>query len=69
MRRTYEAAVTTIGVGAIGIFVAYIFWYLNDNKIWIDQYITASTTIQEVMAIIIVIFLLVGVLLSAMRSR
>ena len=67
--RAYDAAVTTIGMGAIGVFVAYIFWYLNDNGIWVDQAITASTTIQEIMAIIIVIFLLVGVLLGAMRSR
>lgn len=67
--RAYDAAITTIGFGAIGIFVAYIFWYLNDEGIWVDQAITASTTIQEIMAIIIVIFLLVGVLLSAMRSR
>jgi len=65
----YEAAVTTIGIGSIGIFVAYIFWYLNDQGIWVDQAITASTTIQEIMAIIVVIFLLVGVLLAAMRSR
>jgi len=65
----YDAAVTTIGIGGIGVFVAYIFWYLNDKGIWIDQAITASTTIEEIMAIIIVIFLLVGVILAAMRSR
>jgi len=65
----YEAAVTTIGIGSIGIFVAYIFWYLNDKGIWVDQAITASTTIQEIMAIIIVLFILVGVLLAAMRSK
>ena len=65
----YDAAVTTIGIGSIGVFVAYIFWYLNDKGIWIDQAITASTPIQEIMAIIILIFLLVGVLLGAMRSR
>lgn len=63
----YEAAVTTIGIGSIGIFVAYIFWYLNDNGIWLDQYVTAGTPIQEIMAITIMIFLLVGVILSAMR--
>ena len=67
--RAYDAAVTTIGMGAIGIFVAYIFWYLNEYEIWVDQAVTASTTIQEIMAIIIVIFLLVGVILGAMRSR
>jgi len=65
----YDAAVTTIGIGSIGIFVAYIFWYLNEEGIWIDQAITASTTIQEIMAVIILIFLLVGVLLGAMKSR
>ena len=67
--KEYDAAVTTIGMGTIGIFIAYIFWYLNENEIWVDQAITASTTIQEIMAIIIVIFLLVGVLLAAMRSK
>ena len=67
--KAYDAAVTTIGVGTIGIFVAYIFWYLNDRGIWIDQAITASTTIEEIMAIILIIFILVGVLLAAMRSR
>ena len=66
---SYDAAITTVGIGSIGVFVAYIFWYLNDNGIWVDQAITATTTIQEIMAIIIVIFLLVGVLLAAMRSR
>ena len=67
--REYEAAVTTIGVGFIGVLVAYIFWYLNDKEIWIDQMITTATPIEEIMTIIIVIFLLVGVLLAAMRSR
>ena len=65
----YDAAVTTIGLGSIGVFVAYIFWYLNDKGIWIDQYITPNTPIQEIMAMIILIFLLVGVLLGAMSSR
>jgi len=67
--KSYEAAVTTIGFGTIGILVAYVVWYLNDNSIWIDQYITVNTPIQEIMAIIIFLFLLVGVLMSALRSR
>jgi len=66
---SYDAAVTTIGMGGIGIFVAYIFWYLNEEKIWIDQAITESTSISDVMAIIILVFILVGVILAAMRSR
>ena len=67
--RSYEAAVVTIGLGSMGIFMAYIVWYLNDNSIWVDQYITANTPIQEIMAIIVVIFTLVGVLIAAMRSK
>jgi len=65
----YDSAVTVIGIGSIGIFVAYIFWYLNEEKIWIDQAITESTSISDVMAIIILVFILVGVILAAMRSR
>jgi len=67
--REYEAVVTVIGTGIIGIFVAYIIWYLNDNSIWVDQYITTNTPIQEIMAVIIIIFLLVGVIMAAVRSR
>jgi len=67
--KAYDAAVTTIGIGTLGIFVAYIIWYLNDKGIWIDQYVTAGAPIQEIMAIIIVIFILVGVIIAAMRSR
>ena len=67
--KSYEAAVTTIGLGTIGILVAYVVWYLNDNSIWVDQYITVNTPIQEIMAIIVFLFLLVGVLMSALRSR
>ena len=67
--RSYEAAVTTIGMGLLGAMIAYIMWYLNDKGIWIDQYISVGAPIQEVMAIIIIIFTLVGVLIAAMRSR
>ena len=67
--RSYDAAVTTIGFGVLGIFVASIFWYLNKEKIWIDQMITGSTSMEDIMIIVIVIFLLVGVILAAMRSR
>lgn len=67
--KAYNSVVTTIGIGSIGIFVAYIVWYLNDSGIWVDQYITAGAPIQELMAVIMVVFMLVGVLLAAMRSR
>ena len=67
--RPYDAAVTTIGVGTLGIFVAYIIWYLDDSGIWIDQYISVGAPIEEVMAIIVIIFIIVGVLIAAMRSR
>ena len=67
--RAYEAVVTTVGMGLIGMMVAYIIWYLNDKGIWIDQYISVGAPIAEVMAIIIIIFLLVGVLIAGMRSR
>lgn len=67
--RAYRAVMTTIGIGTLGILVAYIFWYLDAEGIWIDQYISVGAPIQEVMAIIIVIFVLVGVIIAAMRSR
>lgn len=67
--KAYDAAMTTIGLGALGILVSYVVWYLNEEGVWIDQYISAGTPIAEVMAIIVLIFIIVGVLLAAMRSR
>ncbi len=67
--RGFGAAMSTIGIGTIGIFLAYAIWYLDDKGIWIDQYISAGAPIEEVMAIIVIIFLLVGVIIGAMRSK
>lgn len=62
-----DSAVTVIGVGAIGIFVAYIFYHLYTERIWVDEYVTELTSITEIMAVIVMVFILVGVLLAAMR--
>jgi hypothetical protein len=62
-----EAAVTTIGIGSIGVFVAYIFSYLNEKGIVVDQYVNEAATVEEIMAVIMIIFLLVAVVIAAAR--
>jgi len=51
----------------IGVGFAGLMKYLYDNGIWLDQYITGSTTIEEFMFIVVLIWVLVGLIVSLMR--
>ena len=51
--------------GMIGIILAFILYGLNINGIIIDEYISASLTIEEVMALTIIVWSLIGVGLAA----
>lgn len=53
--------------GCIGIGLALILYILNAQGILIDEYITGSITIENVMALTILIWTLIGVVLSAIE--
>lgn len=53
------------GCGLIGVLLAAILDIMNTRGIIIDEYITGSITIPEVMAITILIWVIIGVILAA----
>lgn len=50
-----------------GAFLAATFKWLYDNNIWLDQFVVAPNTIEELMLMTIIIFFLIGVIVAAMR--
>ncbi len=53
--------------GMIGIGNAGLAKFLYDNGIWLDAYITGTQTIEELMFIIIIIWLIVGLIIGSTR--
>jgi len=58
---------TSLLFGLIGIINAGLFNYLNDQNIWIDAYVTATTTITDIMLITIILWLIFGFILGAVK--
>lgn len=54
-------------MGAMGIIFAAVTKHLNDSGILIDEFITGSITITDVMTVIILVFFSCGVILAALR--
>lgn len=52
----------------LGIFQCGLVQWLNANGIWIDQYITASHTIEDLMLLIIIINVIVGLVIGSSRK-
>jgi hypothetical protein len=62
-----DAAVYPVGFGLIGVLLAFIVDYLYTNSIWLDHVIEAPVTVTEVMAVIIVFWLILGVVVGVVK--
>lgn len=67
MGRDYDAGLIVMVMGALGVIMAYIFYTMNENGVIIDEMITGSVTISDVMAATIIFFILVGLILGVRR--
>ena len=68
MDRDLQGVLIAMGVGFVGIILAAIEKILYDSGTIIDEFITGSITIENLMAITIIMFLLIGVILATVRS-
>lgn len=59
--------VIVIGMTCLGIIVAYIFEVLNTRGILVDEMVTGSIVITDLMIVVIFMFSLVGIILGATR--
>ena len=65
MGKSIDTFIITFICGMIGIVLAFITYLLYVNGIVVDEYITATLTIENMMALIILAWTSLGVLLSA----
>ena len=50
-----------------GIFLAALMKWLYDNNIWLDQFIVAPNTIEELMLIVVITFFIISVIVASTR--
>ena len=55
------------GCGMIGVILSMITYEMNTRGLLIDEYITGTILITDVMAVIIIMFLLIGVLIAMLK--
>lgn len=63
-----RAAIYVLGCGLIGIILAAMEKIMYDEGIIIDEFVTGSITLPDLMAFTIIIWLIIGVIL-AVASR
>ena len=67
MDRDVRAGVTVMFCGFAGIILAAIEYTLYEEGVLIDEFVTGSITIADLMAITIVIWLIIGVIIAVTR--
>lgn len=64
--RTYPA-LAVIGMTSLGIMIAYIIDTLNSRGILVDEIVSGSITVTDLMIVVILVFMLAGVLMGVRR--
>lgn len=65
MDKPFEKFAITFICGMVGVVLAFILYGLYTNGVVIDEYITGTITIEEVMALTIIAWTVIGVVISA----
>lgn len=68
MGRNERAFAIPLLCGIIGILLAIMLQFLNDAEILVDEFITATLTIREVQYIVIIVWIIIGVGVSAIEN-
>lgn len=68
MGRGVRAFAISMLCGLLGVLLAIMIQLFNSAGIIVDEFITASLTLREVQAIIIIIWLMIGVGISAIEN-
>lgn len=61
----FKPIVPIFGCGMLGIIQAMILFEMNTRGILIDEFITGSITITDLMVGVVIIWLLIGVIIGA----
>lgn len=61
-------AVTIFGFSGLGLLLAFIVERLYTNGVIIDELMGSVSTISEVQALIVIVFLVLGVVVAAVKA-
>lgn len=67
LSREVRAGMTVLLMGLLGIIVGGMVYVLYETGIVVDEYITGSIQVEEVMAIFVLVFLLLGGVIAVIR--
>lgn len=68
MDKDVRVGIVTMAIGFMGILIAAIVNILNTEGIMVDEFITGSVTITDLMSVIVIIFMVCAVV-YAVTSR
>jgi len=63
----YKAFMTILGFGMLGVIFAGILKALYDNGIVVDEMITGSITITDLMTFLVLVWTIIGVMIALLR--
>jgi hypothetical protein len=64
-----ETIAIVFSMGGLGIILAYILGELNSKGILIDEMITGSISITDVQTFLILVFIICGLIMVAIKRR
>lgn len=62
-----KQAVYGFGIGLLGILIAMILYEMNARSLVIDSFIVGNITIEALMSLVIILFVLLGTILGMMH--
>ena len=63
-----QAAMYTLGCGLIGILLAAMEYVMYTEGVIVDEFISGSVTLPDLMAFTIIIWIIIGVVLAVSRD-
>ena len=66
--KDFETLIIIVVFAVIGIIMSMFLKTLYDRGIIIDEFVSETITITEIMAIVIILFLVVGVIVAATKK-
>lgn len=68
MDRDIRAGAIVLGFGFFGVIFSAMLYIMYERGIYVDEMLSASFPIAELMTVIVILFLLIGVVVAMLKS-
>jgi hypothetical protein len=69
LNKDLRPGLTVLFFSLAGIILAFIEYVLNENSIIIDDFVSTTVTLPDLMSITIIIWVLIGIIVGVAASR